>query len=59
MNSADASDVPPLPREPVYFIIATPLLINDAFMRSETSGNVGSNAALTSADRQRVCESTV
>ena len=56
-NSADASDVPDLPLEPVNLVTQTPLLIYAQFLFSVTDGKFGSKAAFTSAERH--CEAVL
>ena len=58
-NSAEASDVPDFPLEPVNLVTQTPLFIYAQLFLSSTSGNVGSNAEFTSAERHSEAERTV
>ena len=56
--SAEASDVPPLPLAPVNLVTQTPSLMNEELFFSKGVDHVGSNAALTSAERHLELERT-
>ena len=58
-NSAEASEVPDFPLEPVNLVTTTPLFRKAALRFSTTSGKVGSNAAFTSAERHSELDTRV
>ena len=55
MNSAEASEEPPLPPPPVYFMRAMPQLIFGMLWGEETSPKPGSWRAQTSAESMAEC----